>query len=197
MPATDERLAQQALRGDRDAFDLLVRRYYPRVLGLCRKLLGDAELAHDAAQETFVRAYRKLYLYDPTRRFSAWLLTVTARLCVSLGQRRERQPEPWQELGEADADLSDSAPGPSDAAERTELSARVGEAVRSLPDLYQPVCLLRHVEGLGYQEIADLTGLPIGTVKIHLFRAKKHLREKLADLVEGDAANDRSPGGGG
>jgi len=188
MPASDERLAQQALRGDQAAFDTLVRRYYPRVLGLCRKLLGDAEAAHDAAQETFVRAYRKLHLYDPTRRFSAWLLTVTARLCVSLGQRRE--PEPWEELGEADGGPADSAAGPSREAERGELVQRVGQAVRSLPDLYKPVCLLRHVEGLSYQEIADVTGLSIGTVKIHLFRAKKHLRESLADLVEAEMSDD-------
>jgi RNA polymerase sigma-70 factor (ECF subfamily) len=60
MPGSDERLAQQALRGDREAFDTLVRRYYPRVLGLCRKLLGSREMAHDAAQEAFIRAYYKL-----------------------------------------------------------------------------------------------------------------------------------------
>jgi RNA polymerase sigma-70 factor (ECF subfamily) len=189
MPDSDERLAQQALRGDQDAFDTLVRRYYPRVLGLCRKLLGDAEAAHDAAQETFVRSYRKLHLYDPTRRFSPWLLTVTARLCVSLGQRRE--PEAWEALTESQGGPADSAAGPPEEVEGRELVERVGEAVRSLPDLYKPVCLLRHVEGLSYREIADITGLPIGTVKIHLFRAKKHLRERLADLVEAEVGDDR------
>jgi RNA polymerase sigma-70 factor (ECF subfamily) len=184
MPASDERLAQEALRGDRDAFDALVRRYYPRVLGLCRKMLNGPEVAHDAAQEALLRAYRKLHLYDPSRRFSAWLMTLTARLCVSYGQRAGREAQPWEEIGETDGGPPDLADGPAEVTEKAEVAQRVAEAVRSLPDLYKPVCLLRHVEGLSYQEIAEATGLPIGTVKVHLFRAKKHLRAELEDWVE-------------
>jgi RNA polymerase sigma-70 factor (ECF subfamily) len=190
MAGSDERLAQQALRGDREAFDSIVRRYYPRVLGLCRKLLGSREVAHDAAQEALVRAYHKLHLYDPSRRFSAWLMTVTARVCVNIGRRREQEAEPWESLSDSDGSLSDEAAGPAERTEQAELAGRVAEAVRSLPDLYKPVAILRHLEGLSYQEIADVTGLPIGTVKIHLFRAKKHLREKLADLVESEVEHD-------
>jgi RNA polymerase sigma-70 factor (ECF subfamily) len=190
MAGSDERLARQALRGDREAFDALVRRYYPRVLGLCRKLLGNREVAHDAAQEAFIRAYRKLHLYDPAHRFSAWLMTVTARLCVNLGRRTRQEAEPWESLGDGDGRLADQKAGPAEQAERAELARRVAEAVRSLPDLYKPVAILRHLEGLGYREIADVTGLPIGTVKIHLFRAKKHLRETLADLAETEADRD-------
>jgi RNA polymerase sigma-70 factor (ECF subfamily) len=186
MPASDERLARQALRGDKEAFDTLVRRYYPRVLGLCRKMLRSPETARDAAQESLVRAYRKLHLYDPDRRFSAWLMTVTARVCVSLGQKSAREPEPWEEISESDTGPADEADGPAEHLERDELAERVAEAVQSLPDLYKPVCVLRHVEGLSYAEIADATGLPIGTVKVHLFRAKKHLREQLKDLVEAE-----------
>jgi RNA polymerase sigma-70 factor (ECF subfamily) len=183
-PASDERLAQEALRGDREAFDTLVRRYYPRVLGLCRRLLGSREAAGDAAQESLLRAYRKLHLYDPTRRFSAWLMTLAARVCVSLGQRDRREAEPWEDLSGTEGTLRDEAAGPAEVVEHGELVARVGAAVRLLPDLYKPVCLLRHVAGLSYQEIAEATGLPIGTVKVHLFRAKKHLREQLTDLLE-------------
>ena len=65
-----------------------------------------------------------------------------------------------------------------------ELAMRVGQAVRNVPELYRPVCVLRHVEGLSYAEIAEATGLPVGTVKVHLHRARKHLREELRDLVE-------------
>jgi len=184
MPVSDERLAQAALRGEPAAFDELVRRYYPRVLSLCRKLLNRREAAHDAAQESVLRAFRKLHLYDPSRRFSAWLMTLTARVCVSHGQRERREAEPWEELSETDGGPRDSADGPAETTERAEVARRVAEAVRLLPDLYKPVCLLRHVEGLSYPEIAEATGLPIGTVKIHLFRAKKHLRAELEDLVE-------------
>lgn len=192
MAGSDERLAQQALRGDREAFDALVRRYYPRVLGLCRKLLGRREVAHDAAQEAFIRAYHKLHLYDPNHRFSAWLMTVTARLCVNVGRRTAQQAEPWESLGDSDGSLADAGAGPAEQAERSEVMERVAVAVRSLPDLYKPVAILRHLEGLSYREIADATGLPIGTVKIHLFRAKKHLREELADLVEAEAESDET-----
>ncbi len=189
MAVSDERLAQQALRGDAGAFDTLVRRYYPRVLGLCRKMLRSPDAAHDAAQEALVRAYSKLHLYDPERRFSAWLMTVTARVCVSLGQKLVRDPQPWEEIGEADGGPVDESAGPADRVEKHELTGRVAEAVRNLPDLYKPVCVLRHVEGLSYAEISDATGLPIGTVKVHLHRAKKHLREELKDLVELELGN--------
>ncbi|HJN16890.1 MAG TPA: sigma-70 family RNA polymerase sigma factor [Armatimonadota bacterium] len=189
MAVSDERLARQALRGDAGAFDTLVRRYYPRVLGLCRKMLRSRDVAHDAAQEALVRAYSKLHLYDPDRRFSAWLMTVTARVCVSLGQKSARDPQPWEEIGEADGGPADETPGPVEHLVKTELTGRVGEAVQSLPDLYKPVCVLRHVEGLSYAEISEATGLPIGTVKVHLHRAKKHLREELRDLVELELSN--------
>jgi RNA polymerase sigma-70 factor (ECF subfamily) len=111
-------------------------------------------------------------------------MTLTARLCVSHGQREGREADPWEELGQTDGGLPDEADGPVKVTEKAEVARRVAEAVRSLPDLYKPVCLLRHLEGLSYQEIAEATGLPIGTVKIHLFRAKKHLRAELADLIE-------------
>lgn len=182
-PLSDERLAQEALRGDDEAFDVLVRRYYPRVLGLCRKMLRSREAAHDAAQEAMLRAYRKLHLYDPSRRFSAWLIAITVRVCVSQAERERRQAEPREELGKADSGLQDYSQGPAEAVQRAQVAYRVAEAVRSLPNLYKPVCVLRHLEGMSYQEIAELTGLPVGTVKVHLFRAKRYLREQLADLV--------------
>jgi RNA polymerase sigma-70 factor (ECF subfamily) len=190
MAGSDERLARQALCGDREAFDALVRRYHPRVLGLCRKLLGNPDTARDAAQEALVRAYCKLHLYNPDHRFSAWLMTLTARLCVNIGRRRAQEAEPWEALSDGDGRLADRAAGPPEQAEKAEVGERVAQAVRSLPDLYKPVAILRHLEGLSYQEIAEATGLPIGTVKIHLFRAKKHLREKLADLVASEADED-------
>ena len=190
MAGSDERLARQALCGDREAFDALVRRYYPRVLGLCRKLLGNPDTARDAAQEALIRAYRKLHLYNPDHRFSAWLMTLTARLCVNVGRLRAQEAEPWEALSDGDGRLADRAAGPPEQAEKAEVGKRVAQAVRSLPDLYKPVAILRHLEGLSYQEIAEATGLPIGTVKIHLFRGKKHLREKLADLVASEADED-------
>jgi RNA polymerase sigma factor (sigma-70 family) len=120
-------------------------------------------------------------------------MTVTARLCINVGRRGAQQAEPWQSLSDSDGGLADTGAGPAERAEKSEVMRRVAQAVRSLPDLYKPVAVLRHLEGLSYQEIADVTGLPIGTVKIHLFRAKRHLREELADLVEAEVqGNDAS-----
>jgi RNA polymerase sigma-70 factor (ECF subfamily) len=119
-------------------------------------------------------------------------MTVTARLCINVGRRTAQQAEPWESLGDSDGSLADAGAGPAEHAEKTEIMRRVAQAVRSLPELYKPVAILRHLEGLSYQEIADATGLPIGTVKIHLFRAKKHLRENLADLVEAEAESNEA-----
>ena len=186
MWGSDEQLARRTLAGRPEAFDELVRRYQHRVYGLCRKMLGDPDAAADAAQETFVRAFAKLDLFDPERNFRAWLLTIATNACINLSTRRPRAEASLESEGyDGEAlDVPDAAPGPGDEVESQELRQRVEEAVRSLPVTYREVAILRHVAGLRYEEIAEATGLPLGTVKTHLFRAKRHLREALADWME-------------
>jgi len=188
MWGSDERLAQRTLAGQREAFDELVRRYQHRVYGLCRKMLGNPDAAADAAQETFVRAFAKLDLFDPERNFRAWLLTIATNTCINLASRRPRAEASLETEGyDGEAlDVADGAPGPGGEVESQELRHRVEDAVRALPATYRQVAILRHVVGLKYEEIAEATGLPLGTVKTHLFRAKRHLREALADWVESE-----------
>ena len=182
MALTDEALAERCLAGNRRAFDELVQRYHRRVYGLCRRMLGEDEEAADVAQEVFVRAYRHLDQFDPSRRFKPWLMTIATNLSVN--RLKGRRPEA-ESLDQRAGDEQRGPPGggPAQAVEAGEFRERLETAIRELPDQYRIVALLRYGEGLAYEEIAAATRLPLGTVKTHLFRAKHRLREKLADYV--------------
>jgi RNA polymerase sigma-70 factor (ECF subfamily) len=187
MALTDEALAERCLAGNRRAFDELVQRYHRRVYGLCRRMLGEDEEAADVAQEVFVRAYRHLDQFDPSRRFKPWLMTIATNLSVNRlkGRRPEAesldQPAGDEQRGPREA--AEPGAGPAQTVEAGEFRERLETAIRELPDQYRIVALLRYGEGLAYEEIAAATRLPLGTVKTHLFRAKQKLREKLADYV--------------
>ncbi len=189
MPQSDETAIRACLAGDTRAFDELVTRYQARVFGLCYHMLHDREESADLAQEVFVRAYQRLHLFDLARPFRPWLMTIAANLAVnrlksrgpagiSLDQSPTADPSmPPRELRSPDR-------GPHEQAAARELRRRLEGAIGALPDPYRMVALLRHLEGFSYQEIAAALGLPLGTVKTHLFRAKKLLREHLADYEQ-------------
>jgi RNA polymerase sigma-70 factor (ECF subfamily) len=185
MRPSDERLAAQAGQGDSGAFDELVRRHYRRVYAIAYRMLGQTEEASEVAQEAFIRAYRNLYRFDASRSFAAWLTKIVTNLAINAAQRRPRAASPTEgDPDEPPPDIPDRAPGPVDILERRELHRRVHAALLSLPPAQRAVAVLRHTQGLGYEEISDTLGIPIGTVKSHIFRAKDSLREQLADLFE-------------
>jgi RNA polymerase sigma-70 factor (ECF subfamily) len=163
--------------GDRAAFETLVRAHQHRVYGVALRMLGDAAEAEDVAQEAFLRAHRALPGFRGEARVSTWLYAITARLCLTRlggGERRRRQD------GEALlAGVVDTAPGPDRALERDELEEALHRAIAGLPEDRRIVVLLRDVEGLDYQEIAEILDVPIGTVRSRLHRARLDLKEKL------------------
>jgi len=180
----DERMAGRAASGDRAAFEALVTRHRRAVYRLCWSATGDAADADDAAQETFVRVYRSLSSYDPSRPFAPWLRKIAWNTALSV-RRNARAGVP--RVPEDDApEPVDPAPDPSAAAERKQEAERVAGAMAGLPAELRAVLVLRAVEGLSYAEIAEATGVPPGTVMSRLSRA----RERLAALLGKD------PGGG-
>lgn len=187
MALSDEMLAEQCLAGSTRAFDALVERYQRRVYGLCRRMLGDDEEAADVAQDVFIRAYRHLDRFDVSRRFKPWIMTIASNLSVNrLKARRPRAESLDQspdDTGRAPREVADAARGPAQEVEAGEFRAQLEAAIAELPDHHRLVALLRYVEGLRYEEIAAATGLPLGTVKTQLFRAKRGLRKRLADHV--------------
>ncbi len=186
MSPTDGQLANQALAGEPAAYEELARRHQQAVYSVCVRMVGHAEDARDLAQDTLVRAYERLDRFDRSRPFRPWVLRIAMNLCLNAIKARRGHAsleESWHGAWEAPQGRAAGA-GPAEAAVRREAEDRIRRALLALPETYRAVAVLRHTKGLRYEEIAEATGLPLGTVKTHLFRAKKLLRQHLADLFD-------------
>ncbi len=173
---TDQEIVQACLAGDSEAFATLVERYGDRVFNLALRIVGDRDAAADVAQEAFIRAYRALHQYDPSRPFAPWLYRITTNAGINQAQRWHAHEQPVDELPERPT--SDASNPETIAVSRQELGT-VLEAITALPPRYRAALTLRHLYELSYQEVADALGIPLGTVKTHLFRARAALRAEL------------------
>lgn len=188
LEESDELWVARALQ-DPQAYEELVRRYQKRLYNLACRLTGDQEEAQDLAQEALVRAYNALARFRQGERFSPWIYKIATNLCINyLRRRRFRVP-----LDE-EAPFVDGALTPEQALEREETRVTVQEAILALPDQYRAVVLLRHQQELSYSDIASALGLPLGTVKTHLFRAREMLNKILSKEL-GKIASTRPKGG--
>lgn len=168
--------------GDRRAFEELVRAHQHRVYGLALRMLGDAAEAQDVAQEAFLRAHLGLAEFRGDARLSTWLYTIASRLCLNrLAGSERRLTRPGDEaLGR----VVDVRPGPDEALERDELDAALHRAIAELPEERRVVAVLRDIDGLAYEEIAEILGLPVGTVRSRLHRARLDLKDKLERFLK-------------
>jgi len=177
MTPTDKQLVSCALRGDRDAFAALVRRYRHQVYGLCWDRLRDRDDAEDAAQDTFLAAYQKLSALRRPERFAPWLRAIAANVCRMRGRRLKLEGQ-HRDRTSREADL-ESQPAETPPA----LAVAVNEALSTLPDTQRLPFVLRHIDGLSYDEIADFIGAETSTVRGRIHAAKKRLREEMADMA--------------
>lgn len=140
------------------------------------RITNDADAASDCAQEAFIRAYRALHQYDPALPFGPWLYRIATNASLNHVQRWHAHESPVEELPErAEPDEA----GPEPAAIRSEEVSEVLAAMAELPPHYRAALTLRHLQQLSYQEVADALGIPLGTVKTHLHRARAQLRARL------------------
>jgi len=184
---SDERLVELSLDGDEGAFGLLVRRYQRRLTAFLSQLVGDIELARELSQEAFVRAWSALERFNPKYRFSTWLFRIAHNLGIDQLRRRRLQTTPLyrtdSEGGEVEVVVPDLEKDPLGHLENRALASELREVIEGLRPEYRELVLLRHFGGLSYQEIADFTEMPLGTVKNKLFRAHSVLRKALTDFL--------------
>lgn len=176
-------LVAAARRGDLDAFNELVLAYQDRVYNLAYRILGDSAAAEDATQETFIAAYQHLSTFRGGS-FLSWLMRTVAHRCYDELRRQKRRPAiSWESFGELDEEanpfLVNGHPTPEEAAQQAELTRFLQAAIVTLPPDQRVVLVLSDVEGMNYQEIADTVGIPVGTVKSRLARARARLRDLL------------------
>lgn len=184
----DEALvAASGREGGERAFAELLRRHQGKVRGLLMRLTSDRNLADDLAQEVFLRAYRGLCGFEGRARFSTWLYRIAYNVYLN-HRARSRELAALPENFESGA----QAPETSMSAARSDLRRDLDAAIAALPERYRAVVMLYYLEDVSYPEIAEILDLPLGTVKTHLHRAKRMLREHLdgwgaAEVDTGDA----------
>jgi RNA polymerase sigma-70 factor (ECF subfamily) len=198
-PESDEDLLAQLRRGERAAFEPLVKRYERELYGYLRRYLGDEDLAEDVFQNTFVQVYLKIKQYEPGRAARPWLYAIATNQAIDSLRRRARRAadRPAETVSAPDEDgearpLFELLPAPGEApperAERSEERQRVRAAVAQLPELLRQAVLLVYFQGLKYQEAAEILAIPVGTVKSRLHAA-------LLKLTEEWESGGQEPGG--
>jgi len=192
LTTADNTWILQALQGDMEAFTQLVEAYQRPVFILCYRMLGDAQEAEDAAQETFWRAYQGMKKYDPSRSFATWLLSIAAHYCID--QQRKRK------LPMVDIDIlpEEDAPDPSPNPEKVISKQMENKVLHRLLDQLQPqdraAVILRYWYEMSEDEIASTLQLSTSAVKSRLFRARRQLAEEY-ESSSTSAVLERSPHG--
>lgn len=169
---------ERARRGDRVAFGKLVEAYQGPVYNLAYRMLNNRGEAEEAAQEAFIRAYTRLETYDPSRKFSTWILSITSNYCIDLiRKRRATLLSIDQPLPPHPALMSDRADGPESQAVNSEREALVQTLLATLPEDYRETVILRYWYDLSYEEIAEAMDTTVSAIKSRLFRARRQMAE--------------------
>ncbi len=169
---------EQARQGDKSAFGQLIEAYQGPVYNLAYRMLGNRGEAEEAAQEAFIRAYTRLDTYDPSRKFSTWMLSITSNYCIDLlRKRRALLLSLDQPLPPHPALMSDRAENPEAQASDIERERMVQALLEHLPEDYRQAVVLRYWYDLSYEEIADVMDTTISAIKSRLFRARRQLAE--------------------
>jgi len=179
---SDVQLLSAVVLGDIGAFEKIVNRYKGRLYNFVFRFVGDQETAEDIVQETFLRAYRRRREYRAIANFSTWLFTIAGNLAKSELRRRKRWrllSLDWDDDAGNGMEIADESLRPDTMAESSMTDMRIQEAIDSLPSNYKQVVILRDIEGLSYQEIAEIVGCPVGTVKSRVNRGRLRLQQKL------------------
>lgn len=184
----ENKLIHAARHGDIDAFNRLVLAYQDTAYTVAYRIIGEPDAAADAAQEAFISAYYKLDQFQGDR-FKSWLLRIVTNACYDELRRRQRRPAASLDGLEnvtfrPDPDLNPVPESPEQHAQRSELNRAIQDCLDALPDDQRVVAVLVDVEDYAYQEIVAITGLPLGTVKSRLSRARARMRDCLRAVRE-------------
>lgn len=176
----DVDLVAGALGGNADGFEELVRRYQRPITGYVFRMLGDYESSLDVTQEVFIKVYNSLSKYSSEYKFSTWLYRIAHNAAIDHMRRNSVTPQSLEAEnadGSYEIQIESRVSSPEQDRERSEWRTEIDAVVRCLPTAYRDLILLRHARDLSYDEIAEVTGLPLGTVKNRLFRAREMMRE--------------------
>lgn len=180
----DRELVARALKGDRKAFEMIVRKYQQPLASYLGRMTGEREAALDFAQEIFLKVYCSLASYRPAYKFSTWLFKIASNHLIDHWRKKKVPTVSIDQPVDADDDellpqLPDPGPSVVRKLELAEVRARIERALATVPEALRELFVLRHVNEFSYEEIADIKGLPVGTVKNRVFQAKEMLRKRM------------------
>jgi RNA polymerase sigma-70 factor (ECF subfamily) len=181
---SDQELVLRLQRGDEWAFQLLVRRFRKKLFSIAFGITLDAEESKDIVQEVFLQVYRRIHTFRGDASLATWLHRITVNRCLNWKRRWSRRFR-WMHVpfsGDDDDAAQEPAsplPTPEDSLVDAQTSRDIDRALKQLPDQARVVFVLREIEGLSYEEIAEVTGIKLGTVRSRLFNARKRLKEIL------------------
>jgi RNA polymerase sigma-70 factor (ECF subfamily) len=194
--ASDKELVAKAARGDKDAYRVLVEKYQARVMALALAVVKNREDAEDITQESFVKAYLSLKEFKGQSSYFTWLYRIVYNMAIDFRRRMNRRGQNAVEYDENRPGQGDRAEdlaggfveGPQESILRKETGRRIGEVLNELSDEHRAVIMLREVDGLSYEQIAEVTGISKGTVMSRLHYARKKLQRGLAEHAPAGAA---------
>ena len=186
---TDQQLVQRAQRGDLRAFDLLVLKYQGRIAALVSRYVSDAGEVEDVTQEAFIKAYRALGKFRGDSAFYTWLYRIAANAAKNHLVAKGRRPGADATIEDAEGfdegGLLSEIASPEALAMGGELAEVVESALNALPDELKAALMLREFDGLSYDDIADVLGCPVGTVRSRIFRAREAIDQRVKEQISG------------
>ena len=184
MTERDSDLARLCRQGDAAAWRRLVRRFTPLVYRVALRMLRNKAASEDVSQEVFMRVHRSFHSFDPTRPLAPWISRITYNVCLRQIQKTGHRGETLTDPVELPQPEPERARGPEERTATREASDLLLRAVDRLPAQDRALLTLRYREGLSDAEVAEATGMPVGTVKTRIFRARARLRQDLSPVLE-------------
>jgi len=180
----DKVLVKRTLRGDTKAFEMIIRNYQQSLLNYIGRMVGERELALDFTQEVFIKAYASLRSFEPQYKFSTWLFKIASNLVIDHWRKKKIPTLSISEPLTDDSDgltleIPDEKPSIIRKLELAELGKRIDWALGQIPTALRELFVWRHVNGLSYEEMAEIKNLPVGTVKNRVYQAKEMIRRLL------------------
>ncbi len=184
LAAADTRLVAEALSGSEASFEALVQKYQRPIIAYVFRILGDYDSSLDVTQEVFIKVYNSLDKYSSEYKFTTWLYRIAHNAAIDHIRRHSvtlQSIETENADGAYELQIESPLPSPEKEREQNEWRTEIESVIRCLPVPYRNLILLRHSQDLSYDEIAEVTGLPLGTVKNRLFRAREMMRDILVE----------------
>lgn len=183
----DKELIQRTLSGEKEAFEMIIQKYQQPLINYIGRTTGDYELATEFSQEVFIRTYAALHTYRPRYKFSTWLFKIASNYIIDYWRKKkldvfsiDQQDESGNKI--YSIQIAANEPSVSKAYEMAEMRNKVERALEKIPPPLRELFVWRHINDFSYEEMAEIKGLPIGTIKNRVFQAKELIRKHLREL---------------